>query len=286
MSRSSSPPPSSSSILFDNEIFNIPIESAIQRSFCNKLVKTIILLIFSPVILIGLFLLTLLSLIIGKPFTSQLSAYMVPYIMEQVDSDLFQIRKELLKNIKGKVLDVGCADGRYLHYYASNSNQLTQVTMLEPNIKHYKQLRSRIERFRSIYTHLQNVKFVIESSFIENIPDTENNSYDWIILGNVLCEVPNPQSILNNINRLLNKNGRIYFCEHIAHSHGTWYRKIQNIINPWWTIISDGCNVNRCTLDLIMQQQNWNVCYWSYYTSSMLMPMKVGLAKKNCEIVT
>jgi len=40
-------------------------------------------------------------------------------------------------------------------------------------------------------------------------------SVDWIILGNVLCEIPDVDEALRILDRLLKPGGRVYYSEHV-----------------------------------------------------------------------
>ena len=40
-------------------------------------------------------------------------------------------------------------------------------------------------------------------------------SVDWIILGNVLCELPEPEQQLRLLDSLLKPGGRVIFSEHV-----------------------------------------------------------------------
>jgi len=46
----------------------------------------------------------------------------------------------------------------------------------------------------------------------------EPASVDWIILGNVLCSLPEPEKQLRLLDGLLKPGGRVYFSEHVRHT--------------------------------------------------------------------
>ena len=111
----------------------------------------------------------------------------------------------------------------------------------------------------------------------------EGGGFDWVILGNVLCEVPDQEGVLGHVSRLLRPGGSVYFSEHIAHPPGTFLRWVQERLNPWWCCVSDGCNMNRPTLDRMLDQfasrDGWVVQYWQVDVG-MLVPFVLGVATK------
>ena len=106
-------------------------------------------------------------------------------------------------------------------------------------------------------------------------------TFDWIILGNVLCEVADPLQTLQHIHELLKPGGHVYFCEHQGCAVGTRARKIQDFMNPWWKTVSGGCNCNRHTLHAIEGMADWEVVSWEFENVQVLFgPMVMGLARK------
>jgi len=111
-------------------------------------------------------------------------------------------------------------------------------------------------------------------------------SFDFIILGNVLCEVPDQQQVLSDIHTLLRKNGQLFFMEHVANEDGTFLNKVQNFLNPVWSVISDGCNCNRHTLNQI-KAFDWKIESWELHMNSpmaFINRLQVGIATKKEEI--
>ena len=69
--------------------------------------------IWIPLVLAGLFWTTVLALVFGKSFTRHTAALLLPPIMGQIDQRFARVRQELLKNLTGRVLDVGAGAGAY-----------------------------------------------------------------------------------------------------------------------------------------------------------------------------
>mmetsp|Transcript_9872 Transcript_9872/g.18008 ORF Transcript_9872/g.18008 Transcript_9872/m.18008 type:complete len:218 (+) Transcript_9872:2-655(+) len=187
-------------------------------------------------------------------FNQKVTAWMIPRVMKMVDRRLRVIKKELLKNVKGKVLDVGCASGYYMKYYKESAGKVHTVIALEPNIGMHQKLKDEIKRVGGDF------EVEITSSFMEDISGEE--SFDSIVFGNVLCEIPDYKAALKKAHSLLKPDGRIYFIEHVLDEPGSWRHDLQQIVRPWWYAVSGGCDCARPTL-LEMKKMPWSIQHWT-----------------------
>ena len=437
------------SLLVNSSVI-IAIVITLVTSGCSIL-TVLILLVSVPVALLAS--ITIISWTFGKPFTARFSSFFIPRAMASIDSLFADIRTELLKDIRGSILDVGCADGPYLKYY--NQPGVSKIVFLEPNTFHHPRLQHHIRTMQRHHpSTLGNAEIVVEGRFIEELESSMGATYqspkgktdttstrgsrrkrsssiptpvtpsrltrstakrqqqytddivdhplvvgesveyvkpglgpvratvvsvhrddyphvyytirldeeetkaaqppgqsaagsrgrekqtdatylrrstptslsgggavqgsernagwegyedgnegqvqqgeegveqrggergdgfDWIVLGNVLCEVPDQEGVLAHVDRLVRPGGRVYFSEHIAHPAGTFWRSVQDWVNPWWCCVSDGCNVNRPTLDRLLAQftpeDGWEVQYWQMDVGA-LVPFVMGVATK------
>ena len=123
-------------------------------------------------------------------------------------------------------------------------------------------------------------------TYVREHPD-QTARFDWVICGNVLCEVDDQGSTLRSVNHLLKPGGYVFFSEHIGAPMGTWARFFQNCFNPWWRTAGAGCNCNRDTLVNLrnmntMAPDGWQVISWHYSNLKVAMgPFVLGLALKN-----
>ena len=175
--------------------------------------------------------------------SARLAAAAVPVVMGSVDSALRDLRTDLLKGLRGRVLDVGCGDAPYLQYAQGNPGVELYVC-LEPNPGLQEAIRARAGRLGPQSFRVDQVACTLEelpgggAGYLEG-------SFDAVILGNVLCELPDPATALAQCRRLLRPGGRVYFCEHVLDGESPLRRALQRAINPWWRVVSDGCNCNR-----------------------------------------
>ncbi len=182
-------------------------------------------------------------LALSPRLSARLAAAAVPVVMASVDTALRDLRTDLLKGLRGRVLDVGCGDAPYLEYARGNPG-LELYVCLEPNPGLQEAIRARAGRLGPQSFQVEQVACTLEelprggAGYLEG-------SFDAVILGNVLCELPDPAAALAQCRRLLRPGGRVYFCEHVLDGESPLRRALQHAINPWWRVVSDGCNCNR-----------------------------------------
>lgn len=205
-------------------------------------------------------------------------ATLVGGAMKSVGTKFDKDRTELLQNVKpgDLILDLGAGPGYYLKYLSG-----CRVVALEP-----------CENFHPTYRKLANEAGLEASdvdihacaieTYLRDHPDRVA-SFDWVICGNVLCEVDNQGSTLEAVNHLLKPGGHVFFSEHVGAPPGTWARIFQDCINPWWRTAGAGCNCNRDSLaNLRKQTLGWEVISWQYSHFKVAMgPFVLGLALKN-----
>jgi SAM-dependent methyltransferase len=199
------------------------------------------------------------------PLRDSLQGVLIPRIMSAVDKEFHQERATLLAGVSGKVLDVGSGGGAYLRYCQGAD----EVVAVEP----IQAMHPKI---------LQAGKDLKKLSIVKSLDDLdENDCFEWVIFGNVLCEVPHVQDTVRRVDKFLKLGGRVYFSEHIGRPRGTWQRSYQDFINPVWKHIGGGCNCNRDSLSILQSQSNWDVVSWTYDHVQVAMgPFALGLALK------
>jgi SAM-dependent methyltransferase len=207
-----------------------------------------------------------------------LSSVLVSCIMNDVDYEFRSERKALLHNVSGRVLDVGSGGGAYMQYYLDDD--VKELVAVEPNKALHPRIR-RQGRHLGRLTIIDDLRELKKSD--KNSVDYEE-SFDWVVFGNVLCEVQDVSSTLAVIDSLLKPGGRIYFSEHVAALRGTWKRWLQDWINPVWKHVGGGCNCNRDTLEALKNHYHPDIVYWTYdHRTVCLGPFVLGLAMKRAK---
>ena len=150
-------------------------------------------------------------------------------------------RKELLKNVKGNILEIGFGTGLNLPHYPDHVRALNTV---DPNPGLTKKALKKIERSLIKVNH-----YTISG---ENLP-MEDNTFDSITCSWTLCSIPDVDQALKEISRVLKPDGRFYFIEH-GLSCDPKVQKWQQRLNPIQKIIAVGCHINRNMREIIGKQ--------------------------------
>ncbi|XP_006203034.2 thiol S-methyltransferase TMT1A isoform X4 [Vicugna pacos] len=152
-------------------------------------------------------------------------------------------KRELFSNLQefagpsGKLslLELGCGTGANFKFYPPGC----RVACIDPNPNFEKFLVKSIAQNR----HLQFERFVVAAG--ENMHQVADGSMDVVVCTLVLCSVKNEKQILQEVRRVLRPGGAFYFMEHVAAKHSTWNYFWQQVLNPVWYLLFDGCSLTR-----------------------------------------
>lgn len=150
------------------------------------------------------------------------------------------IRAPLLSRASGDVLEIGAGNGGNLLLYPGD----VTLTLLEPNPYMVRYLHEA-----SLRPDTPACEEIIEG-YGEILPFTDNR-FDTVVMTHVLCSVKDQAKVLGEVRRVLRDGGQFLFLEHVAASAGTRANKTQNLINPLWKQVGDGCNITRDTAAVI-----------------------------------
>jgi len=138
-------------------------------------------------------------------------------------------RAWLVGGARGRTLDLGCGTGRNLALLPPG----TAAVGLDPSWHALLRARRRAPR----------VPLVMGSA--ETLP-FRDGSFDTVLSGLAFCSVPDPRAGLGEIRRVLRADGRLRMLEHVR-STRAWKARIQDLIQPCWTVLTGGCHPNRET---------------------------------------
>lgn len=127
---------------------------------------------------------------------------------------LGRLRKKLLKNLKGNILEIAVGSGRNLKYYGKNC----KITAIDLSPKMLEIAKKRAQKLN------------IEADFhIGNAEELKfkREKFDYVIDSLGLCTFPNPIKALKEMKRVCKKNGRIILLEHGVSSN-KFFSKLQH----------------------------------------------------------
>jgi ubiquinone/menaquinone biosynthesis C-methylase UbiE len=154
-------------------------------------------------------------------------------------------RLELIPRATGVVLEVGIGSGLNLPFYSS---EVTEVHGIDPSLELLSMAREKIESLS--YT----VELICQSA--EQLP-LDSGSMDTVVTTWTLCSIPDPGTALREMKRVLRPGGILLFVEHGASPDprvAAWQRRI----NPIWSRVAGGCNLNR-TIDELIKSAGFNI---------------------------
>ncbi|XP_049639547.1 putative methyltransferase-like protein 7A isoform X2 [Suncus etruscus] len=170
-----------------------------------------------------------------------------PYFMVRFaviyNEEMKSKKQELFSNLQkfagpsGKLslLEIGCGTGANFKFYPPGC----RVTCVDPNPNFEKFLIDGIAKNQ----HLQFERFVVAAG--ENMHQVAADSMDVVVCTLVLCSVENQERILQEVRRVLRPGGAFYFMEHVAAERSTWDYFWQQVLDPTWNILFDGCYLTR-----------------------------------------
>ena len=142
-----------------------------------------------------------------------------------------KLRSELIPLAKGKVLEIGLGSGLNIPHY----RDISELIALEPSE----------ELLALVQENSGEPKFPTEmlKASAEDIP-LDSNTFDTVVMTWTLCSVTDPISALSEIKRVIKPGGKVIFAEH-GQSPDENIRRWQRRINPVWSRIAGGCQLNR-----------------------------------------
>jgi len=152
------------------------------------------------------------------------------------EAGLREMRADLLRQARGRVLELGSGTGLNLELYPREG--LDCLTLTEPDPHMVKQLRKRVEEIGCAAD-------LVETG-AEDLP-FDDDSYDTVVVTLVLCTVPDQPAALKEIARVLKPGGQLLFLEHVRANQPD-LAKWQDRLETPWRFLGDGCHCNRDTV--------------------------------------
>lgn len=172
---------------------------------------------------------------VGRGFTLWYGA-----VMRRIDElGLAEVRRELLSEASGRVLDIGTGTGANLELFPAAVDQLV---LSEPSSSMTQVLRRKLrEQGRTDVEVFQ--------APAEALPFGAE-SFDYVTCTMVMCTMPDPEAGLREVARVLKPGGKLLFLEHVR-SEDAGVAKVQDRLERPWRFFAAGCHCNRDSLAAI-----------------------------------
>jgi ubiquinone/menaquinone biosynthesis C-methylase UbiE len=145
-------------------------------------------------------------------------------------------RHSLLAGATGATIEIGAGTGLNLSHYPA---AVTRLVLVEPDPDMRRRLRAHARK-------LGRETEILDAS-VERLPFPDA-SFDTAVVTFALCSVPDEQTALAEIARVLTPGGKLLFLEHVRSTDPKLSAKQDRRPFPYPQI---GCHLNRATLDAI-----------------------------------
>lgn len=135
-------------------------------------------------------------------------------------------------DLAGEVLEIGFGSGRNLPFYGE---EVCRVLAVEPSDLAWQRAAGRIAEFGRPVERL-----ALDAARIP-LPDA---SVDSVVATWVMCTIPDLQSALGEVRRVLRPGGLLHFVEHSL-APGRRTADIQRRLQPFWGPVAGGCHLDR-----------------------------------------
>ena len=155
------------------------------------------------------------------------------------NDDFYQLRKSLLVNVKGDVLEIAPGPGFNFPFYTN----ITSLTAIDLSPKMATSAKAGWER-----TSNRKGTFITADILDMDLPE---KSFDSIVSTCSLCAYDDPVAVLNQLAKWCKPDGKIYLLEH-GLSNFWLMRQVQQVYEPFRYKIHT-CHCNRDIAEIVQQ---------------------------------
>jgi SAM-dependent methyltransferase len=151
---------------------------------------------------------------------------------------LGELRRGVLRGLRGRVLELGIGTGRNLPLYGAGVDSLTGI---DPDEAMLVQAEKRAG----------DVSFPVElvAAPAEELPFGDG-SFDAVVSTLVFCTVQDPSRALGEVRRVLKRGGEFRLLEHVRVEKEP-FGWMQEKATPLWKHVAGGCHLDRDTLEAV-----------------------------------
>tara|TARA_R110002072_G_scaffold7773_5_gene41551 strand:+ start:30498 stop:31109 length:612 start_codon:yes stop_codon:yes gene_type:complete len=145
--------------------------------------------------------------------------------------ELEALRRKWVPAAEGRVLEVGIGSGLNLPFYTSG----VSVTGVDPSIE--------LKVYAEEVAAASNIPVEFVTQGCEDLPFA-NDYFDSAVVTWTFCTIPDPETALEEIRRVLKPSGKLIFVEH-GKANDAAVARWQDRIDPIWKHLAGGCHLNR-----------------------------------------
>jgi SAM-dependent methyltransferase len=165
---------------------------------------------------------------------SAFGEWLRPRFLDLAMRQLDDLRGPTVALAQGDVLEIGFGTGLNLTHYGP---AVKSLVALEPKVgAAYPPTQARIAA----------APFPVERARLRadaSLP-FDTGRFDFVVSTWTLCSIPQLETALAELRRVLRPDGRFVFLEH-GRAEAERTARWQDRLNPLWARIADGCNMNR-----------------------------------------
>jgi len=173
---------------------------------------------------------------------------------------LLRRRRDLLHDLHGDVLEIGAGTGVNFALYPPG----TRVIACEPSLPMLALAHQKLEQTQ-VQASIELIHAGIGDEELEShIPA---GGLDAAVFTLVLCTIPDPVKAILQVKQWLKPGGKLVVLEHIGSENRT-RRMLQQVIEPVWTPLAEGCRLTRNT-DVLLRDAGFVPEWEHYFTTGM-----------------